>query len=136
MTVRHVDLGIASYQVFGIGREVRWGWSGGRQRRVGEEDLFFQRLRTAGRLDAEFVAHPRCELAVAFERLGLPARLVQGGHQCRSELLVQRMVAQDTLELSQRLARRPCCDVGLCPSFLSPPPHEVIGWGRRRRVHR
>ena len=96
-----------SAPVWGFGRDgrrwpgpVRW-WLYVECRVVGKH-LLVEVLHRFARIDAEFVAQLPAQPVVAVQRLGLPSRPVQGEHLSLVQLLAQRVLCDQLVQLSDR----------------------------------
>ena len=90
------------------GRDLRLGarrllQRGQAELRILREDLLVQPPERGAGLDAEPVDEGRACRLVRLERLGLPARPVQGEHQLGTEVLAERVQADERLELADQL---------------------------------
>ena len=64
-----------------------------------------ERLQRLARLDSELVDEQAARLSVERERVGLPARTVEGNHQLSPRPLLEGLLTHDRLELRDELPR-------------------------------
>ena len=75
----------------------------GAERHVLAQDRLLEIAQLGVRLEPELLVEERSEHPVRLERVGLPARAVEGDHELRAEPLVERVEAGERLQLSDGL---------------------------------
>jgi hypothetical protein len=83
------------------------------EHRVLGEDGLLQALQADARLDAQLVDQRQAGRAVGGQRLGLPAAAVQGEHQLAVQVLAERMLPDQRLQLTDQLLVAAEVQVGL-----------------------
>ena len=79
------------------------------------QDLALDLLELRRRLEPELLGELRAKRLVARERLGLPARAVEGEQLPRAEAFSQRMPCDERIELADQVGVTPAIEVGVDP---------------------
>ena len=103
----------------------------GPERLVLTKDGLLEGAKLRVRLEAELLAQQASERAVGFERVGMATRAVERDHELRAQTLVERMEADERLELSHGLCLAPDSEHRLEASLERPKP-EVFETGDLR----
>ena len=75
---------------------------GGRQRRVADQDLLFEVHQHLGRIQPGLLGEVVGESPIGPQRLGLPPAEIQRPHLQRDELLPQRLIGDQSLQIGDR----------------------------------
>ncbi len=126
------ELGLAADQARGERRQRRRGGGrlgggalGGLERGVLGEDRRLQPLQLGARLEPQLVDQRGAGAAVGVERVGLAARAVEGEHEVGVQALAVGMLADQRLQLGDRLPVAPEGEVELQPVLERGQPHAL-----------
>ena len=102
------------------------------------QDAPLEVLQRRCRLDAERVDQRAAQLAVGVERLALPSRAVQREHPLAVEVLAQRVLDHQPVQLADQLGRAAERQVGVDPRLDRGQPQllQPGDGGRRERLER
>ena len=113
---------------------------GGSQGVVLAQDLDLELAQVWRRIDAKLICQERADLAEAVQRVGLPARAIEGDHQLSPSTLTERLLAHEGLKIRDGLGvmagrefRVDQILLGRIAKLLQP-PHIGIGESLPRNV--